>query len=30
MKREPPDDAKEWDGKPGKEALFSSEPGEGD
>jgi ferredoxin len=31
IKREPPADAKEWDGKPGKfEAYFSSEAGEGD
>ena len=31
IKREPPADAKEWDGKPGKyEAYFSSEPGQGD
>ena len=28
IKREPPADAKEWDGKPGKfEAQFSPEPG---
>ncbi|WP_442753869.1 ferredoxin FdxA [Methylocystis sp. JAN1] len=31
IKREPPADAKEWDGKPGKfEAYFSAEPGQGD
>ncbi len=29
-KREPPEDAKEFDGKPGKLELFSSDPGEGD
>jgi ferredoxin len=30
VKREPPADWKEWDGKPGKEAFFSPNPGEGD
>jgi ferredoxin len=30
VKRDPPPDAKEMDGKPGKLALFSAEPGEGD
>ena len=29
IKREQPADAKEWDGKPGKLALLSAEPGEG-
>ncbi|MBP0447158.1 ferredoxin family protein [Roseomonas sp. SSH11] len=27
-KGEPPADAKEWDGKPGKKALFDPSPGE--
>jgi ferredoxin len=30
VKREPPPDAKEFDGKPGKLAMFSANPGEGD
>jgi ferredoxin len=31
IKREPPADAKDWDGKPGKfEAHFSNKPGQGD
>jgi ferredoxin len=31
VKREPPSDASDWDGKPGKfEDHFSAEPGEGD
>ena len=31
IKRDPPPDAKEWDGKPGKfEAFFSAEAGQGD
>src|SRR5271169_3258911 len=30
VKRGPPADAKEWEGKSGKEAQFSSNPGEGD
>jgi ferredoxin len=30
IKREPPPNAKEFDGKPGKLAMFSSNPGEGD
>jgi hypothetical protein len=30
VKREPPPDAKEFDGKPDKLAMFSSNPGEGD
>ena len=30
VKRDPPSDAKEYDGKPGKLELFSSNPGEGD
>jgi ferredoxin len=31
IKRDPPPDAKEWDGKPGKfEAFFSPDPGQGD
>ncbi|BAR98896.1 4Fe-4S ferredoxin [Blastochloris viridis] len=30
MKREPPADAKDWDGIAGKKAQFSSNPGEGD
>ncbi|MEP9350022.1 ferredoxin FdxA [Xanthobacter sp. KR7-225] len=30
LKRDAPSDAKEWDGKPGKEELFSPEPGQGD
>ncbi len=30
VKRDPPADAKEWDGKPDKEKLFSPEPGQGD
>jgi ferredoxin len=30
IKRDPPPDAKEWDGKPGKEELFSPDPGQGD
>ncbi len=29
-KREPPADAKAWEGKPGKADLFSSNPGAGD
>jgi ferredoxin len=29
-KKEPPTDAKEWDGKPDKEKYFSSKPGAGD
>jgi ferredoxin len=28
-KKEPPADAKEWEGKPGKAELFSPEPGTG-
>ena len=28
--REPPADAKEWSGRPGKEALLSERPGRGD
>ncbi len=30
VKREPPADAKEWEGRPNKEALFSPNPGQGD
>jgi ferredoxin len=30
QKRDPLPDAKEWDGKPGKEPLLSSAPGQGD
>jgi ferredoxin len=30
VKRDPPADAKEWDGKPDKEKFFSQEPGQGD
>ncbi|MCB1518141.1 MAG: ferredoxin family protein, partial [Hyphomicrobiaceae bacterium] len=31
IKRDPPADAEEWDGKPNKfEAYFSENPGEGD
>ncbi|MGL4286626.1 MAG: ferredoxin FdxA [Phreatobacter sp.] len=30
QKRESPADAKDWDGKPDKEALLSPEPGQGD
>jgi ferredoxin len=30
VKREPPPDAKDWEGKPGKAALFSPNPGQGD
>jgi len=30
VKRDPPADAKEQDGKPGKLALFSPNPGTGD
>ena len=30
VKRDPPADAKEWEGKSGKEAQFSPNPGEGD
>ena len=30
IKREGPPDGKEWDGKPGKLALLSSNPGTGD
>jgi ferredoxin len=30
MKREPPADAKDWDGIAGKKAQFSPKPGEGD
>ena len=30
VKREPPEDAKEWEGKPDKEKEFSSKPGQGD
>ena len=30
VKRDPPADAKEWEGKPDKIKEFSSEPGEGD
>jgi ferredoxin len=30
VKREPPDDADEWKGKPDKGGLFSSNPGLGD
>ncbi|MEI8147391.1 MAG: DUF3470 domain-containing protein, partial [Alphaproteobacteria bacterium] len=30
QKRDAPSDAKAWDGKPDKMALFSAEPGEGD
>ena len=29
-KREPPADAKDWEGKPGKAELFSPKPGVGD
>jgi ferredoxin len=29
-KREPPQDSKEWEGKPDKEAFFSCNPGQGD
>jgi ferredoxin len=28
-KKDPPADAEDWNGKPGKEKLFSSNPGEG-
>jgi ferredoxin len=30
IKRDPPEDAKEWEGKEGKEAYFSPKPGQGD
>jgi len=30
VKRDPPSDAKEWDGVAGKKKYFSSEPGTGD
>ncbi|MFG1294429.1 MULTISPECIES: ferredoxin FdxA [Xanthobacter] len=30
IKRDALPDAKEWDGKPGKEPMFSAEPGTGD
>jgi ferredoxin len=30
VKREPPSDAKEWEGKPNKEQLLSTNPGQGD
>ena len=30
VKREPPADHKEWEGKPGKIELFSPNPGQGD
>jgi ferredoxin len=30
IKREPPADAKEWEGKPDKEREFSPNPGQGD
>ena len=30
VKREPPPDAKEWEGKPGKMTEFDPAPGEGD
>jgi ferredoxin len=30
IKKEPPADAKEWDGKPDKLALLSPNPGTGD
>lgn len=30
LKRAPPADADEWDGKPGKLELFNPEPGQGD
>ena len=30
VKKEPPADAKEWEGKPGKKELFSPLPGTGD
>ena len=30
VKREPPADAKEWEGKPNKVQQFDPEPGEGD
>ena len=30
VKREPPSDAKEWEGKPDKAKLFSPSPGTGD
>jgi Domain of unknown function (DUF3470) len=30
VKREPPPDAKDWEGKPGKANLLSSNPGTGD
>jgi ferredoxin len=30
VKRDPPADAKEWEGKTGKEAQFSPKPGTGD
>jgi ferredoxin len=30
VKREPPPDAKEWEGKPNKVEHFSPKPGEGD
>src|SRR5262245_36585866 len=30
VKREPPGDAKEWEGKPDKEKEFSPNPGQGD
>ena len=30
IKRDPPADAKEWEGKPDKIKLFDPEPGEGD
>lgn len=30
IKRDPPEDAKEWEDKPGKEQYFSEKPGKGD
>jgi ferredoxin len=30
IKREPPADSKDWEGKPDKEQYFSPKPGEGD
>ena len=30
VKRDAPPDAKDWEGKPGKDAMFSPKPGQGD
>ena len=30
LRKDAPPDAKDWDGKPGKEPLLSQEPGKGD